>query len=62
MATKTTKRETTGIPREGRYVWRDSKTGKFMGVEIVRPAKGPSNTSVAEIRRAIDKSNAAHRK
>ncbi len=61
MTTKTTKRETPNIPREGRYEWRDAKTGKFVGVEIVRPAKGPSSTSVAEIRRAIDKSNAARK-
>jgi hypothetical protein len=61
MTEKTTKRTTTSVPREGRYEWRDAKTGKFMGVEIVRPAKGPSSTSIAKIRRAIDKSNAAHK-
>jgi hypothetical protein len=54
MATKTTKRDGSSVPREGRYEWRDEKTGKFRGVEIIRPARGPSNTSVAEIRRAVD--------
>jgi hypothetical protein len=54
MTTKPTKRDVSNIPREGRYEWRDAKTGKFRGVEIIRPARGPSNTSVAEIRRAID--------
>jgi hypothetical protein len=48
-------------PKEGQYIWRDSRTGQFRGVEIIRPAKGPSTTSVAEIRRAIDKSNAAQK-
>jgi hypothetical protein len=61
MTEKTTKRPNSSLPREGRYEWRDAKTGKFVGVEIVRPAKGPSNTSIAEIRRAIDKSNAARK-
>lgn len=55
MKTKVTKRKTTGVPSEGRYVWRDEKTGKSRGVEIVRPAKGPSSVSVDEIRRAVDK-------
>lgn len=61
MTTKSRKREAVSVPREGRYVWRDAKTGKFLGVEIVRPAKGPSNTSIAEIRRAIDKSHAGRK-
>jgi hypothetical protein len=61
MTIKTTKRQTSNVPREGQYVWRDAKTGEVRGVEIVRPAKGPSNTSIAEIRRAIDKSHAGRK-
>jgi len=55
------KHEATRTNREGQYVWRDSKDGKIRGVEIVRPAKGPSSTSVAEIRRAIRETNAARK-
>lgn len=46
---------------EGRFVWRDTRDGKIRGVEIVRPAKGPSSTSVAEIRRAVRETNAARK-
>jgi hypothetical protein len=55
------KRATSNASRDGRIRWRDEKTGKIRGVEIARPAKGPSNTSVAEIRRAIDKLNATRK-
>jgi hypothetical protein len=55
------KDQTTKVSRQGRYLWRDEQTGRLKGVEIVRPAKGPSSTSVAEIRRAIDKSHAARK-
>ncbi len=55
--TKKTRHGASNIAREGRYVWHDAKTGKSRGVEIVRPAKGPSHTSLAEIRRAIDMLN-----
>ena len=55
------KRTTSNASRDGRVEWRDAKTGKIRGVEIVRPAKGPSSTSVAEIRRAIDKLNASRK-
>jgi hypothetical protein len=60
MKAKVTKRKTTNVPSEGRYEWRD-EAGKLRGVEIVRPAKGPSSVSVAEIRRAIDKLNGARK-
>jgi hypothetical protein len=55
------KNKMTRTSREGRFVWRDSKDGKIRGVEIVRPAKGPSNTSIAEIRRAIRETNGARK-
>ena len=55
------KREAQKLSRSGRIVWRDDKTGEFRGVGIVRPAKGPSNTTVAEIRRAVDKLSAARK-
>jgi hypothetical protein len=55
------KRTASNASHDGRIKWRDEKTGKIRGVEIARPAKGPSSTSVAEIRRAIDKLNAARK-
>ena len=60
MKEKVTKRKTTSLPSEGRYEWRD-EGGKLRGVEIVRPAKGPSSVSVTEIRRAVDKLNASRK-
>jgi hypothetical protein len=45
----------------GRYVWRDD-SGKLRGVDIIRPKKGPTSTSVSEIRRAVREVHAARKK
>jgi len=55
MNTKLTKRDTSPARSGGRYVWRDSETGQFKEVRILKPAKGPSSTSAAAIRRAVKK-------
>jgi hypothetical protein len=36
----------------GTYVWRDSKNGQFT-LKIIKPKKGPTSVSQAEIRRAV---------
>jgi hypothetical protein len=55
------KHESIKTAHAGRYVWRD-KDGKIKEVDIVRSKKGPTSTSVAEIRRAVRDTNAARRK
>jgi hypothetical protein len=46
------KRETQKAFRAGRFAWREDD-GRIREIQIVRPAKRPSSTSIAEIRRAI---------
>jgi len=54
------KREKVAAKSIGQYRWRDD-AGRLRAVEILRPKKGPTSTSVAAIQRAIRETNAARK-